>query len=146
MCTKLCVECPFSAKSLKGWLGAHTIDGVLESVENEDLFSCHMARKEDMTIDSIESGEVRICRGYIASATKSGKAFGESDENGAELRRLQLQIIEENKEDPDIILSHSEFVEHHGRIDVAKKLSISREELLRRQGYVDNSKKAQNQA
>ncbi|MBL4773399.1 MAG: hypothetical protein JKX98_07290 [Alcanivoracaceae bacterium] len=136
MCSKLCVECPFSANSLKGWLGAHTIEAVLESQLNEDLFSCHMARKDEMTADNIESGEIKICRGYIASATKSGKFFGESDINGKELKRLQEQIIKDGKENEDIILSRDEFKEHHGTIDVAKRLSISQDELLRRRGIL----------
>ena len=134
VCTKLCAECPFSAKSLKGWLGPHTIDAVIEAQETEGLFSCHMARKENMTIDEIESGAVRMCRGYIASSTKSGLIFGDSDKNGKELKRLQQLIIKEDFEDQNIILSQNEFKEHHGRMDMAKRLNISQEELLRRQG------------
>jgi hypothetical protein len=134
VCTKLCAECPFSANSLKGWLGPHTIDAVIDAQEKEDLFSCHLARKDDMTIDEIESGAVRMCRGYIASSTKSGIVFGDNDKNGKELRRLQQIIIKEDKENQDIILAQGEFKEHHGRIDMAKRLNISQEELHRRQG------------
>jgi hypothetical protein len=136
ICTKLCNECPFSVNALKGWLGPHTIDAVIDTQDNEGLFSCHLARKENMTVDEIESGAVRMCRGYIASSTKSGIEFGDNQKYGKELRRLQLQVIAEDLENNDIILSQSEFKEHHGRIDVAKRLSISREELLRRQGLL----------
>lgn len=136
VCSKLCVECPFSKNSLKGWLGAHTLDDIVECQENEDLFSCHMARKEDMCAEDIESGKVKICRGYVASATKSNKIFGEDTENGPELMRLQKLIREEDKEDPDIILSIDEFLEHHGRHNVMKMLNISKEEWMRRLGYV----------
>ncbi len=137
-CSKLCSECPFSANSPKDWLGSHSLRGVLDAQNEEKLFSCHLARKENMTSDTIESGEVRICRGYVASATKSGIVFGENEVNGPELRRLQQLIIAEDREDPNIILSQEEFVVHHAKAkpDLTRILKISKEELLRRQGLV----------
>lgn len=138
VCAKLCKECPFSANSPKGWLGSHSLRGVLDAQNDEKLFSCHLARKEDMTADEIASGQVKICRGYVASATKSGIVFGESEVNGAELQRLQQLIISEAKEDPNIILAQDEFVVHHAQAkpDLTKIVKISREELLKRQGFV----------
>lgn len=138
VCSKLCSECPFSTNSPKGWLGSHSLRGVLAAQNDEKPFSCHLARKEDMTSDSIESGQVKICRGYVASATKSGIMFGENEVNGPELQRLQQLIISEDREDPNIILSQEEFVVHHAHAkpDVTKILKISKEELLRRQGLV----------
>ena len=135
VCSKLCVECPFSKKAKKGWLGSHTLEGVIEVQKNEELFSCHLARKTGMTSDQIESGEIKICRGYVASATKSDITFGKNDVNGEELRRLQQQIIAEDKEDKNIILSQDEFKEHHGEPGILSILNISHEEYLRRQGY-----------
>ncbi len=135
VCSKLCSECPFSTNSPKGWLGYHSLDGVLAAQNNEKLFSCHLARKENMTSDNIESGQIKICRGYIASATKSGITFGENDVNGPELQRLQQMIISEDKEDHNIILSQEEFQVHHGEPELSEILSLSKEEMLRRQGY-----------
>lgn len=135
VCSKLCTECPFSKASPKGWLGFHTLDGVLKAQQEEGLFSCHLARKDEMTSDNIESGEIKICRGYIASATKSGIIFGQNHKNGQELKRLQVLITKESKEDENIILSRDEFKEHHGRQTVSPKRSLSQEEFLRRQGY-----------
>ncbi len=136
VCSKLCKECPFSANSPKGWLGSHSLGGVLAAQNDEKLFSCHLARKENMTGEEIEAGQVKICRGYVASATKSGIVFGEDEVNGPELRRLQDLIASEDKEEPSIILSQEEFVVHHARArpDLTKILKISKEELLRRQG------------
>ena len=145
VCTKLCSECPFSVASPKGWLGSHTLEGVLEAQKDEGLFSCHLARKENMTSENIESGQVKICRGYVASATKSGTVFGSHNKNGTELRRLQNLIIKEAKEDGNIILSRNEFKEHHGGSTTANMLSISQEEILRRQGYRGSSIKQQEQ-
>jgi len=45
VCSKLCSECPFSEASPKGWLGFHTLDGVLEAQKKEKLFSCHWQEK-----------------------------------------------------------------------------------------------------
>lgn len=138
VCAKLCKECPFSANSPKGWLGSHSLRGVLDAQNDEKLFSCHLARKEDMTGDEIGSGQVKICRGYVASATKSGITFGDDEINGPELQRLQQLITSEDREDPSIILSQEEFVVHHAhaRPDLTKIVKISKEELLRRQGFV----------
>ena len=135
VCSKLCSECPFSTASPKGWLGFHTLDGVLEAQKKEELFSCHLARKDEMTSDNIASGEVKICRGYIASATKSGITFGQNHKNGHELKRLQMLITKEAKEDNNIILSQEEFTTHHGQRAVSPRKSLSQEEFLRRQGY-----------
>lgn len=119
-------------------MGFHTLEGVIKVQQNEELFSCHLARKTGMTSDNIESGEVKICRGYIASATRSDIAFGKNDKNGEEIRRLQEQMIseaKEDKEDKDIILSQDEFKDHHSEPDILSKLNISQEEYNRRKGY-----------
>ena len=138
VCAKLCKECPFSANSPKGWLGSHSLRGVLDAQNDEKLFSCHLARREDMSAEEIASGQVKICRGFVASASKSGITFGENEVNGPELQRLQKLIADEDKEDPNIILSQEEFVVHHARArpDLTKIVGISKEELLRRQGFV----------
>lgn len=142
VCSKLCNECPFSQASPKGWLGFHTLDGIIKAQQKEELFSCHLARKDGMTSDNIESGEIKICRGYIASSTKSGITFGENQKNGHELRKLQIQIAVEGKEEENIILSKDEFKEHHGNHHaISSKISISKEELKQRQGYRGATKK-----
>jgi len=135
VCSKLCKECPFSKASPKGWLGLHTLKGVLIAQQIEELFSCHMARKEGMSSENIESGEIRICRGYIASATKSGVIFGHHHKNGSELKRLQELIAKEAMEDEDIILSRQEFIQHHSQPADSPAKSLSQEELNKRRGY-----------
>lgn len=135
VCSKLCKECPFSKASPKGWLGSHTLKGVLTAQQDEELFSCHMARKEGMNSENIESGEIKICRGYIASATKSGIIFGQRYKNGAELKRLQELITIEALEDEDIILSRLEFAQHHGKPADSPEISVSKDELYKRRGY-----------
>ena len=135
VCSKLCKECPFSKNARRGWLGSHTLKGVLIAQQEEELFSCHMARKEGMSSENIESGEIKICRGYVASATKSGITFGKSYKNGSELKRLQELIIEEALEDTDIILSRLEFAQHHGQAADSPELSLSQEVLKKRRGF-----------
>lgn len=135
VCSTLCKECPFSKESPKGWLGSHSLKDILKTHENEELFSCHLARKTNMTIENIESGEIKICRGYIASATKSGVIFSDSTQNGSELKRLQDKIIKEQKDEEAIILSRDEFKLHHDPYNTSARLSISQEEIRRRQGY-----------
>lgn len=130
ICKTLCNECPFTKSAPKGWLGPHTLEDVLSTQQRGELFSCHMLRKEDMSRKDIESGAVRICRGFIASATKSGIAFGQVSETEKGLRELQILVADEDREDPDTILSSEEFEEHHGRAmpyrDIPKQIFYQR--------------------
>lgn len=135
VCKKICAECPFSKSSPKGWLGSHSLQGVLDAQQDEKLFSCHLQRKEGMTIDDIECGDVKICRGFLVSASKSDITFGQNPETGKELRKLQAMVESEAKEDKNTILSRQEFEEHHGRPALSRILNIPQDELDRRRGY-----------
>jgi len=135
VCPKICLECPFSKNSPRGWLGPHSLQGVLDAQQAGKLFSCHLQRKEGMTTEDITSGEVKICRGFLASALKSGIKYDEIPAEASQaLAVLQQKILEENKEDKDTILSRGEFEDHHGGLSVAKKLGTSQEELDKRRG------------
>lgn len=133
ICKTLCNECPFSTSARKGWLGLHSLDGILVAQQESRLFSCHMLRKIDMKPRDVESGAVRICRGFIASASKSGLRFDESTEQGRALRKLQIRVEQEARENPEIILSRDEFEVHHGSHHPARRLPP--EVRLRRMGY-----------
>ena len=113
-CKKLCNECPFSKKSLKGWLGSHTVDEVLNSQQFEGLFSCHKQRGDDLKENErkLISGEHNVCRGYILSATVSCKMFGQNIHTGEELRRLQKENPPTDEERENI-LTRWEFKDHH---------------------------------
>lgn len=133
-CIKICTECPFSKTSPKGWLGDHSLGGILSAQQDEKLFSCHLQRKEGMTNDDIKSGDVKICRGYLVSASKSGITFGQNPETGQALGALQALVNAEAREDKDTILSGQEFEEHHGQPNVSRILGIPEEVLKKRQG------------
>ncbi len=134
VCKKICLECPFSKASPKGWLGDHSLEGVLIAQQEGKLFSCHLQRKEGMTNDDIENGDVKICRGYLVSASKSDITFGLDPETGKTLGELQTLVASEGLEDKDTILSRQEFEEHHGQPDLSRILNIPQEELDRRRG------------
>jgi hypothetical protein len=134
VCKKICMECPFSKASPKGWLGSHSLQGVLDAQQEGKLFSCHLQRKDGMTIDDIKSGEVKICRGFLVSASKSDITFGQNPESGKALRELQALVESEGKEDKDAILSREEFEEHHGRPALSRILNIPQDVLDRRLG------------
>lgn len=77
--SKMCNECPFSKNSLPGWLADYTPDEVIEFVTNEGLFPCHkMVKGDDLDQDEveekIESGEMKLCRGFVESIIKSAKS------------------------------------------------------------------------
>ncbi len=133
ICKKICSECPFTASSPKGWLGPHTLDEVVSTQQRGGLFSCHLLRKEDMSMQDIKLGVVRMCRGYIASATKSGIIFSDNSEEGKALQDLQVLVDAEAKEDEEAILSTQEFKIHHGKS--LPQEDIAKQALYERLGY-----------
>ncbi len=133
ICKKICGECPFIASSPKGWLGPHTLDEVVSTQQRGGLFSCHMLRKEEMGMQDIKSGAIRMCRGYIASATKSGIIFSDDSEEGKELQSLQVLVDEEAREDNETILSTQEFKIHHGKS--LPQEDIAKQAIYERLGY-----------
>jgi hypothetical protein len=133
ICKRLCNECPFSQNAPKGWLGPHSLDDVLKTQQEGKLFSCHLLRKEEMKKENIESGEVRICRGFIASATKSGIIFGHNSETHRALSELQKLVTEEAKESNESVLSSEEFAEHHGP-EIPQR-NLPKDSFYQRLGY-----------
>lgn len=136
VCKKICTECPFSKSSLRGWLGSHTLEGVLDAQQEEQLFSCHLQRKDGMTNDDIEGGDIKICRGFLVSASKSDITFGQDHETGKALGELQQRVASEGKENKDTILSRQEFEVHHGPPKLSREIKLSQDELHRRLGYL----------
>jgi len=116
-------------------LGSHSLEGVLAAQQEEKLFSCHLQRKDGMTNSDIECGEVKICRGFLVSASKSDITFGQNAQTGKELRKLQAMVESEAKEDKGTILSQQEFEAHHGRPSLSRLLNISQDEIDRRLGH-----------
>ena len=131
---KICMECPFSKSSPKGWLGPHSLKGVLGAQQGEELFSCHLQRKDGMTVENIKSGEVKICRGFLVSTSKSGITFGQNPGTGKELGKLQASVDSEEMEDKNDILSRQEFEVHHGQPSLSRALNVTQDELDRRLG------------
>ncbi|VAW95327.1 hypothetical protein MNBD_GAMMA22-36 [hydrothermal vent metagenome] len=135
ICKKICKECPFSQSSPKGWLGPHSLEAVIETQQQGKLFSCHMVRKQDMVHQDIECGDIRICRGFIASATKSGIVFDRETETHRALSDLQILVSSEAKESFDSILSCNEFVTHHSTASCKPRNKLPEKEIYQRLGY-----------
>ena len=110
LCKKICKECPFHKESSRGWLGHHKIEEVMHMQQTDYPFTCHMQRKDDSVLDDVINGEIDVCRGYVASASKSAKLFGQHPVYGQPMRELQKQITEEDKEQ---VLTRWEFKPHH---------------------------------
>jgi len=107
----------------------------LAAQQEEKLFSCHLQRKDGMTNGDVECGEVKICRGFLVSASKSDITFGQNPETGKELGKLQAMVESEAKEDRGTILSRREFEEHHGRPSLSRLLNLAQDEIDRRLGH-----------
>lgn len=78
ICSKLCGECPFSNKSIQGYLANYDVDDIKNFMDSEALFPCHkMMPDEDLDQDEVQelikNGELKLCRGYMESMIKSCK-------------------------------------------------------------------------
>lgn len=79
VCKKLCNECPFSNKSLSGWLGGYTVDDISVFHRQETSFPCHKMMTENNLTQTeadkaIKNGSMKLCRGYVESIIKSAKS------------------------------------------------------------------------
>lgn len=100
MCKKICKECPFSIDSIQGYLDYHTTDEILSDMSKELPFTCHLQRKENQHLNLIEmeNGKQNVCRGYVATATKTAQLFGSNPFYGKEMLKLQKEITKEDKD------------------------------------------------
>ena len=112
ICAKICKECPFSIGSAKGWLGPHDANDIVADMNRDLPFSCHLVRGDDEqeNQEKMENGEHPICRGYVASATRSAKQFGQHPYYGKQMRELQKQITEE---DENQVMNKWTFLKYH---------------------------------
>ncbi len=113
ICKKICKECPFTFKSVKGWLGeVHTVDEIIEDMNRDIPFSCHLQRKDndEDNIGQLMNGEQNVCRGYVASASCSAKQFGQHPIYGKQMRELQKEITEEDR---NLVMNKWTFKKYH---------------------------------
>lgn len=111
-CAKLCKECPFSNKSMKGWLADYTTDDIKTFFDNEISFPCHLLIKNDLSVDeaetSIVKGEMKLCRGYVEMYIKSCKS--------PKLNQTLIDAvnsIRDNNDLSDDSMSIHQFINHH---------------------------------
>lgn len=115
-CKRVCKECPFTNKSAPGWLGPWKPRQILDVQQFEGLFPCHKTINDgnkDAGPEIVLNGAVPVCRGFLASASKSAKLFGQHPDNGPDLQRLQKSVEDEGHEDHQTILARWEFLSHH---------------------------------
>lgn len=113
VCKKICNECPFSNKSLNGWLADYTIEDFISFQRADVAFPCHMITSENMSINEVElaikRGELKLCRGYVESMIKSCKA---------PINPLLKEVIEEVKKEglSENSMAIWEFKKHHEKL------------------------------
>lgn len=113
VCSRVCNECPFSSNSLPGYLGPHATNDIIQMMNFEHPFSCHLHRDEETTYDDIKNGLVPVCRGFMVSASLSCKMFGGSLEFGSDLKRIQDQVKKDMIEKEGSILNKVDFIKYH---------------------------------
>lgn len=115
VCKKICNECPFSNKSLNGWLGGYSIEDVISFQRNETSFPCHKMMSENnisqaQADKAIKNGTMKLCRGYVESMVKSCKSpFG---------NKLLVQAIAEVKAEglSEDSMAIWDFKKHHEKL------------------------------
>lgn len=112
ICKKICKECPFRKDSVKGYLDYHQPDDVLNDMNRDIPFSCHLQRKDDpdQNLEELENGTQNVCRGFVATASKSCKQFGQHPYYGQEMRKIQNEITEADK---DLVMNKWDWLKHH---------------------------------
>jgi hypothetical protein len=115
VCAKQCNECPFSNKSIPGWLADYTTEDIQQYMFNEAFFPCHkMMKEDDMTQDqvqeAIQAGEIKFCRGYVESMIKSAKMPYKN--------KLLVEVFKKVKEEglSETSMDIMEFREHHTKL------------------------------
>lgn len=115
VCAKLCNECPFSKNSAAGWLADYSVGDIQDFMNHEGLFPCHkMVEGDELSQEEvkekIESGELKLCRGYMESMIKTAKM--------PKFNKLLLQaraLVKEQGMSADS-MSLFEFAKHHNKI------------------------------
>ena len=77
ICEKVCNECPFHKKALKGYLGQKNNSSYLEEIiemwQQEKPFPCHQKIDKFSTFEEIKKQSIPLCRGYICMYKNSFK-------------------------------------------------------------------------
>lgn len=112
ICAKICRECPFSKNAIRGYLDYHTPEEILDAMNRDLPFSCHMQRGDDpeKNMKELLAGKQKVCRGFVAAASKSCKRFGQHPYYGKEMRKLQELITDQDKEE---VLTKWQWTEYH---------------------------------
>ena len=111
VCPSLCGDCPFSVNSMRGWLANYTVQDFIDMVSEEISFPCHKMMKEgcnsDETKKAIDTGEMKLCRGYIECLIKSSKMPYKNEQIVEVIKIVQKEGVSEKSMDLH------EFTKHH---------------------------------
>lgn len=112
ICKKMCGECPFLKDSAQGYLDYHDPQEILDDMNRDIPFSCHLQRADDpqLNAEELENGNQNVCRGYVATASKSAKLFGQHPFYGKQMRGLQDTITAADK---DQVLNKWDWLKYH---------------------------------
>lgn len=111
-CAKTCKECPFSNKSMSGWLSDYTGQDILNFKNAEASFPCHMQMPDkDMSVEetqkAIDNGEMKLCRGYVEFIIKSAKRISRNEQLAKAIEEVKAEGLSEHTMDM------FEFFKHH---------------------------------
>lgn len=106
VCKNPCTECPFTKKSLRGWLADYeSPENLHRLIMSEIPFPCHMTQENDLSIlEAMRDNEIR-CKGALLYMKKACKM----PRNKEVFEMIKSFTINDTED----ILSVPEFIKHH---------------------------------
>ena len=107
---KPCKECPFRKASPKGWLGPDSAQEVMDKVNREGDYICHMTTAGKAEIDGrgpLDTPGLKYCTGSIMYANTNFKRYRDP-----ERQKLQDEMSK-MKCRTKVLRNAKEFMEHH---------------------------------
>ena len=115
LCPKMCNECPFYNKSIKGFIADYNVMDFHQIMSNEISFPCHKSMSEDDIEFKeaeylIDNGEITMCREYVESVIKSAKSPYHNKQLIEAIKQVKIDGLSEHS------MSIFEFINHHTKI------------------------------
>lgn len=116
ICAKMCKECPFSSRSLPGWLADYDVADFANYMKHDIWFPCHMLVEDDSVEPFklkhiIQSGRLKLCRGYVEMMARSAHLPRDS-----ELAAFVQQVKDVGLSDES--MSFWDFTAHHSKVNL----------------------------
>jgi len=106
--TKMCSDCPFRKKAMKGWLGPWQPEEIQQMIHGENKYICHSDINKRSSVGQSESQideQGQHCVGFLRYRTKVCKTSRDEDQRA---HQYKLKEIDDQE-----VIDAFQFVAHH---------------------------------